>query len=98
VVLHAAHRELTKLSASRDLDRFTRQVRAHYADLICHGLWFTPFREALDAFVDKVQERVTGEVSSAFKGFEPYESPPPRATRPPTIASRSPPTDAVDAD
>ncbi len=69
VVLHAAHRELTKLAASRDLDRFTRQVRVHYADLICHGQWFTPFREALDAFVDKVQERVTGEVRlKLFKG------------------------------
>jgi argininosuccinate synthase len=69
VVLHAAHRELTKLASSRDLDRFARQVRAHYADLICHGLWFTPFREALDAFVDKVQERVTGDVRlKLFKG------------------------------
>ena len=69
VVLHAGHRELTKLAASRDLDRFARQVRVHYADLICHGLWFTPFREALDAFVNKVQERVTGEVRlKLFKG------------------------------
>jgi argininosuccinate synthase len=69
VVLHTAHRELTKLAASRDLDRFARQVRVHYADLICHGLWFTPFREALDAFVNKVQERVTGEVRlKLFKG------------------------------
>jgi argininosuccinate synthase len=69
VVLHAAHRELTKLSASRDLDRFSRQVRVHYAELICHGLWFTPFRESLDAFVDKVQEQVTGEVRlKLFKG------------------------------
>jgi argininosuccinate synthase len=69
VVLHIAHRELTKLAASRDLDRFARQVRGQYADLICHGLWFTPFREALDAFVNKVQERVTGEVRlKLFKG------------------------------
>ena len=69
VVLHSAHRELTKLAASRDLDRFTRQVRVHYADLLCHGLWYSPFREALDAFVDKVQERVTGEVRlKLFKG------------------------------
>ncbi len=69
IVLHTAHRELTKVIAARDLDRFTRQVRAHYADLVCHGLWFTPFREALDAFVDKVQERVSGDVRlKLFKG------------------------------
>jgi argininosuccinate synthase len=69
VVLHTAHKELTKLAVSRDLERFARQVRIHYADLICHGLWFTPFREALDAFVDKVQDRVTGEVRlKLFKG------------------------------
>jgi argininosuccinate synthase len=69
VVLHTAHRELTKAVAGRDLDRFNRQVRVQYADLICHGLWFTPFREALDAFVDKVQHRVTGDVRlKLFKG------------------------------
>jgi argininosuccinate synthase len=69
VVLHAAHRELTKTFLSRDLERFTRQVRVQYADLVCHGLWFTPFREALDAFVHKVQERVTGDVRlRLFKG------------------------------
>jgi argininosuccinate synthase len=69
IVLHTAHRELTKVVAGRDLDRFNRQVRVKYADLICHGLWFTPFREALDAFVDKVQERVTGDVRlKLFKG------------------------------
>ena len=44
-------------------------MRIRYADLICHGLWFTPFREALDAFVDKVQDGVTGEVRlKLFKG------------------------------
>ena len=69
VVLHTAHRELTKAINGRDLDRFNRQVRVQYADLICHGLWFTPFREALDAFVDKAQERVTGDVRlKLFKG------------------------------
>ena len=69
IVLHTAHRELTKVVVGRDLDRFNRQVRVQYADLICHGLWFTPFREALDAFVDKVQDRVTGDVRlKLFKG------------------------------
>jgi argininosuccinate synthase len=69
VVLHAAHKELQKLVISRDLDRFARIVSLHYADVIYNGLWFTPLREALDAFVEKVQERVTGVVRlKLFKG------------------------------
>lgn len=69
VVLHPAHKELTKLVAGRELDRFARHVRVHYADLVCHGLWFTRLREALDAFVDNVQQHVTGDVRlKLFKG------------------------------
>lgn len=69
VVLHTAHKELTKLVVGRDLDRFARLVRVQYADLVAHGLWCTPLRDALDAFVDKVQDRVTGDVRlKLFKG------------------------------
>ena len=47
----------------------SRQVSLRYADVIYDGLWFTPLREALDAFVEKVQERVTGVVRlKLFKG------------------------------
>jgi argininosuccinate synthase len=62
VVLHAAHKELQKLVTTKDLERFSRSVSLHYADIVYNGLWFTPLREALDAFVEKVQERVTGVV------------------------------------
>ena len=69
VVLHAAHKELQKLVTTRDLDRLARFVSLQYADLVYNGLWFTPAREALDAFVGKVQERVTGAVRlKLFKG------------------------------
>jgi argininosuccinate synthase len=69
VVLHAAHKELQKLVTTRDLDRLARFVSLQYADLVYNGLWFTPAREALDAFVEKVQERVTGAVRlKLFKG------------------------------
>ena len=61
-VLHAAHKELQKLVTTKDLERLSRFVSLQYADLIYNGLWFTPTREALDAFVEKVQERVTGVV------------------------------------
>ena len=40
-----------------------------YIDVVYNGLWFTPLREALDAYVDKIQERVTGVVRlKLFKG------------------------------
>src|SRR5262249_24507684 len=69
VVLHAAHKELQKLVTTRDLDRFSRTVSLQYADIVYNGLWFTPLREALDAFVDNVQQRVTGLVRlKLFKG------------------------------
>ena len=69
VVLHTAHKELQKLVAARDLDRFARTISLKYADVVYDGLWFTPLREALDAFVERVQERVTGTVRlKLFKG------------------------------
>jgi argininosuccinate synthase len=69
VVLHAAHKELQKLVTTKDLERFSRSVSLQYADLIYNGLWFTPLREALDAFVENVQDRVTGVVRlKLFKG------------------------------
>lgn len=69
VVLHAAHAELQKLVTSRDLDRLCRLVSQQYADLVVRGHWFTPMRDALDAFVARVQEQVTGVVRlKLFKG------------------------------
>ena len=69
VLLHAAHKELGKLSAPRELDRFSRMVSAEYAEVIYGGLWFSPLRAALGAFVDTVQERVSGVVRfKLFKG------------------------------
>ena len=60
VVLHAAHKELQQLVTTQEADRFSRTVSLQYADTVYEGLWFTPLREALDAHVDKIQERVTG--------------------------------------
>jgi argininosuccinate synthase len=69
VVLHAAHKELQKMVTTKDLDRFFRIVSLQYADIIYNGVWFTPLREALDGFVNSVQERVTGVVRlKLFKG------------------------------
>jgi argininosuccinate synthase len=65
----AAHRELEALSLDRDLSHYKQHVALRYADLVYNGLWFTPLREALDAFVQKAQENVTGTVTlSLYKG------------------------------
>lgn len=69
VVLHAAHRELEAMVIPRDLERLKHDLGRTYADLVYNGLWFTPTRDAIDAFVAKVQERVTGTTRvKLFKG------------------------------
>jgi argininosuccinate synthase len=69
VALHAAHRALTKLVISRELDRLTHDMSRTYADLVYDGQWFSHAREAIDAFVAAVQPRVTGTVRlKLFKG------------------------------
>jgi argininosuccinate synthase len=69
VVLHAAHKELQKLVIPRDLERVAHDMGRLYADLVYNGLWFTPTRDAIDAFAAKIQERVTGTIRvKLFKG------------------------------
>jgi argininosuccinate synthase len=69
VTLHAAHRELEGLVVTRDLHRLKHDLAVRYADLVYNGLWVTPTREAIDAFVASVQARVTGTVRvKLFKG------------------------------
>jgi argininosuccinate synthase len=60
IVLHAAHRTLRTSAAAPELNRLCDVVAREYADLVYRGLWFTPAREALDAFVNTANERVTG--------------------------------------
>jgi argininosuccinate synthase len=65
----AAHRELEALTLDRDLSHYKQHVALRYADVVYNGLWFTPLREAFDAFVAKTQENVTGTVTiSLYKG------------------------------
>jgi argininosuccinate synthase len=65
----AAHRELEALNLDRDLSHYKQHVGLRYAELVYNGLWFTPLREAFDAFVQKTQENVTGTVTlSLYKG------------------------------
>jgi argininosuccinate synthase len=65
----AAHRELEALTLDREVSHYKQHVALRYADLVYNGLWFTPLREAFDAFVAKTQENVTGTVTlSLYKG------------------------------
>ena len=69
MALHTAHRELEGLVISRDLQRLKQQLSAEYADTVYNGFWFSPTREAIDAFVQNVQQRVTGTVRlKLYKG------------------------------
>jgi argininosuccinate synthase len=68
-LLIAAHRELEALCLDRELMHFKQHIALKYAELVYYGLWFTPLREAIDAFVDSTQENVTGSVRLAlYKG------------------------------
>jgi len=62
VALHLAHRALQSAVTPADLQAVCDSLRTEYADAVEQGQWFTPLREALQAFVANVQERVTGSV------------------------------------
>jgi argininosuccinate synthase len=68
-VLYAAHQELESLTLDRQTLHFKEIVAARYAELVYDGVWYSPLREALDAFVDKTQRTVTGSVRmKLYKG------------------------------
>src|SRR5689334_25043894 len=68
-LLLTAHRELEALCLERDLSHFKQQIALKYAELVYYGLWFTPLREALDAFVEQTQKEVSGTVTlKLYKG------------------------------
>jgi len=61
-LLVAAHRELETLTVDRETAHFQQGLALRYAELVYYGLWFTPLREALDAFFSATQQRVTGSI------------------------------------
>jgi argininosuccinate synthase len=65
----AAHRELETLTLTRDVLRFKTTVEQRYAELAYEGLWFTPLKTALDAFITETQKTLTGTVRlKLYKG------------------------------
>ena len=68
-ILSTAHRELEHICLDRNLLGYKDLVSQRYAELVYNGQWFTPLREALDAFVDVTQRDVTGDVRlKLYKG------------------------------
>ena len=62
VTLITAHRDLEDLTLERSLASFKRGMEPVYADLVYNGLWYSPLRRALDAFIADSQRPVTGDV------------------------------------
>jgi len=68
-ILMAAIRELESLTLDRATLHYKQKLAIDYAELVYAGLWFTPLREALDAFFESVGETTTGEVTMRlYKG------------------------------
>ncbi len=68
-VLYKAHAALEKLVLDRDTMAYKNIVAQKYSQLVYDGLWFTPLREAIDAFVDSTQSLLTGTVKvKMYKG------------------------------
>lgn len=68
-LLYIAHRELEYLVLDKETMRFKELVAQKYADLVYNGLWFSPLKTALDAFIDETQKNVTGVVRlKLYKG------------------------------
>jgi argininosuccinate synthase len=66
LALIVAHRALEDLNLERDLLHYKTQIEQKYADLIYNGLWYSPLREALDAFISETQKAVSGVVKLEF--------------------------------
>lgn len=68
-ILYTAHQELEHLVLDADTLNYKDSMAPKYAELVYNGLWFTPLRKALDAFVESTQEKVTGKVRlDLYKG------------------------------
>ncbi|AVT31826.1 argininosuccinate synthase [Plantactinospora sp. BC1] len=68
IALITAHQELENVTVERDVARFKKGVDQRWGELVYDGLWFSPLKNALDAFIDDTQKHVSGEVRLALHG------------------------------
>ena len=71
IALITAHSELESVCLERDLARFKRQAEQRWTELVYDGLWFSPLRRALEAFMHEASRNVTGDEfdQNLAKGF-----------------------------
>ena len=68
-ILVEAHKQLEELITDRDTFAFKKMVATRYSDVVYEGKWFTPLREALQAFIESTEQNMTGEVKmKLYKG------------------------------
>ncbi|MGW2626364.1 argininosuccinate synthase [Micromonospora taraxaci] len=68
MALITAHQELEAVTVERDLARFKKSVDQRWGELVYDGLWFSPLKGSLDAFIDDAQRHVSGEVRMTLHG------------------------------
>ena len=68
-ILYRAHQVLETITLDKATQHYKELISKKYAEIVYDGQWFTPLREALDAFVTSTQQNVTGEVKlKLYKG------------------------------
>ncbi|MFI1918608.1 argininosuccinate synthase [Nocardia sp. NPDC020380] len=68
IALITAHQEMEAVTVERELGRYKRQVEQRWGELVYDGLWYSPLKRALDAFVQDTQQHVTGDVRMVLHG------------------------------
>lgn len=69
VILTEAHQHLEDMTLDRETSHYKRIISEKFSELLYYGLWFSPLRSAIDAFVEETQQQVSGEVRvKLFKG------------------------------
>jgi argininosuccinate synthase len=66
LVLIQAHRDLESLTLTADVSHYKRGIEESYSQLVYNGLWYSPLKQALDAFIVQTQQRVSGVVRMKF--------------------------------
>ncbi len=68
-ILYAAHNKLEEITLDKETKHYKEQVALKFGELVYNGLWYTPLRKALSAFVSETQKTVTGDVKlKLYKG------------------------------
>ncbi len=68
IALITAHQELENVTVERDLARFKRSVDQRWGELVYDGLWFSPLKRSLDAFIADAQAHVSGDIRMTLHG------------------------------